>query len=200
MISGIYNSNNDGTVQGMNGVNAPFGKKEEETVKLLGTKEENTEEEAYKLDFSSSAWEKLNKEEDKLGKKEEKSGKEDGENGKEDEKLSEEDQRKVEELKKIDKEVHAHEQAHLNAAGGYARGGASYDYVTGPDGKRYANGGHVNLDVSPEKEPEQTIRKAEVLQKAALAPAQPSPEDKQIASDAAKMAAEARQQLAAEGR
>ncbi|MCL2281748.1 MAG: hypothetical protein FWC26_00340, partial [Fibromonadales bacterium] len=98
--------------------------------------------------------------------------------------LSEREQKQVEELKKIDRKVKVHEQAHLSAAGGYARGGANYDYVTGPDGKRYANAGHVNLDTGPERTPEATIRKAETIRKAALAPADPSPSDRQIAADA----------------
>jgi hypothetical protein len=113
--------------------------------------------------------------------------------------LSEEDLRKVEELKKIDKKVHVHEQAHLSAAGGYARSGANYDYVTGPDGNRYANAGHVDLDVSKEKTPEATIRKANVIQKAALAPADPSPADRQIAANAAKMASDAQKEIAERG-
>ncbi|GBU25953.1 hypothetical protein R83H12_02622 [Fibrobacteria bacterium R8-3-H12] len=104
---------------------------------------------------------------------------------------------KVEELK-IDKKVHVHEQAHLSAAGGYARGGANYDYVTGPDGNRYANSGHVNLDTGREKTPEATIIKANIIQKAALAPADPSPSDRQIAANAAKMAADAQKEIAEE--
>jgi len=110
--------------------------------------------------------------------------------------LSEEDQRKVEELKKIDKRVHTHEQAHLSAAGSYASGGASYDYVTGPDGNRYANSGHVNIDTSREKTPEATIIKANIIQKAALAPADPSPADRQIAANALKMAMDAQKEIA----
>jgi len=119
-------------------------------------------------------------------------------NKKGEQELSEEELRMVEELKKIDKRVHTHEQAHLSAAGGYARGGAHYDYVRGPDGNKYANSGHVNLDTSREKTPEATIRKANIIQKAALAPADPSPADKQIAANAAKMAVDAQQELAEE--
>jgi len=125
---------------------------------------------AYDLSFSEEGWEVFDK-------------------------LSEEDQRKVDELEKIDKKVRIHEQAHLSAAGGYARGGANYDYVTGPDGKRYASSGHVNIDTSPEKTPEATIRKADIVRKAALAPADPSPADRQIATDAEKMKAEAQKEL-----
>jgi len=129
-----------------------------------------SENSAYNLSFSEEGWNALDK-------------------------LSEEDQRKIEELEKIDKKVHVHEQAHLSAAGGYARGGANYDYVTGPDGKRYASAGHVNIDTSPEKTPEATIRKADIVRKAALAPADPSPSDRQIAADAEKMKAEAQKEL-----
>jgi len=140
----------------------------------------------YELSFSDEGWEALDK-----GDKKERdiSGRE---------KLSEENQRKVDELEKIDRKVRAHEQAHLNAAGGYAQGGASYDYVTGPDGKRYANSGHVNIDTSPERTPEATIRKADVVYKAALAPAEPSPSDRQIAANAAKMKLDAQKKLEAQ--
>ncbi|MCL2100317.1 MAG: hypothetical protein FWH22_01220 [Fibromonadales bacterium] len=157
-----------------------------------GNFEENsTKKEAYELSFSEEGWKVLGerKAEDEDKKERDISGKE---------KLSDEEQRKVEELKKIDRKVRIHEQAHLSAAGGYARGGANYNYVTGPDGQKYANGGHVNLDVSPEKDPEATIRKAEVIRRAALAPADPSPSDKQIAAEAAKMSQEAQRQLAEE--
>jgi hypothetical protein len=41
--------------------------------------------------------------------------------------LSEEEQQQFEELAKRDLEVRQHEQAHLAAAGGHARGGSSYE-------------------------------------------------------------------------
>jgi hypothetical protein len=154
--------------------------------------QQNEKKEAYNLSFSDEAWNVLGSEEEKKPENE-KNDERDAFGRKE---LSSEEERQVDELKKIDRDVKAHEQAHLSAAGGYARGGAQYDYVTGPDGNRYANGGHVNLDTSPEKEPEATIRKAEIIRKAALAPANPSPSDRKIAADAAKMAADAQQELA----
>ncbi len=40
-------------------------------------------------------------------------------------------------LQARDHEVRAHEQAHLGAAGQYARGGANFTYQHGPDGKSY---------------------------------------------------------------
>jgi hypothetical protein len=148
-----------------------------------GFEHSNEEDLGYKLSLSDENW-KL------LGNK----GK--NEDDKDNDEFSEEDLKKIEELKKIDKKVHIHEEAHLSAAGGYARGGANYDYVEGPDGKRYANGGHVNLDTGKEKTPEATIRKANVIQKAALAPADPSPADRQIAAGATKMAADAQKEIA----
>ena len=64
--------------------------------------------------------------------------------------LTQEELKIITELQKRDKEVRAHEQAHLAAAGQYAAGGASFSYSTGPDGKRYANGGSVPIDLGKE--------------------------------------------------
>ena len=62
-------------------------------------------------------------------------------------------------LQQRDQEVRTHERAHLAAAGGLAVSGASFSYVTGPDGKRYANGGEVGISVGTEATPEATIQK-----------------------------------------
>ena len=113
--------------------------------------------------------------------------------------LTEEEQKQVDELKARDAEVKAHEQAHIAAGGSYVRGGASYDYQTGPDGKKYAVGGEVSIDTSPvEGDPQATIYKAQVILKAALAPAEPSRQDKSVASQARQMMASARKELMAE--
>lgn len=113
--------------------------------------------------------------------------------------LSETDFRVIAELKKIDRGVRAHEAAHLAAAGGLARGGASFTYTKGPDGQRYAVGGEVSIDTSPERDdPEATILKAQRIQAAALAPAQPSDADRAVAASAAQMATTARAEIAAE--
>jgi len=109
--------------------------------------------------------------------------------------LSPEAQRQGRELAARDREVRAHEQAHLSAAGPYARGGAHFEYQTGPDGRRYAVGGEVSIDASAEDEPEATIRKAQVVRAAALAPAEPSAQDRQVAAAATKMEADARAEL-----
>jgi hypothetical protein len=113
--------------------------------------------------------------------------------------LSREEQQRVESLEQRDREVRAHEAAHLAASGGHARGGAHFSYKRGPDGKLYAVGGEVGIDVSAVSgDPEATIRKAQAIQRAALAPAEPSGQDRSVAAQAAAMAAQARQRLARE--
>lgn len=110
--------------------------------------------------------------------------------------FTEEEQKQIDELKSRDREVKTHEQAHIAAGGSYVLGGASYDYQTGPDGKQYAVGGSVNIDTSPVKgNPEATIAKAQVVIKAALAPAEPSGQDQKVASAARQMMSEARKEL-----
>lgn len=114
--------------------------------------------------------------------------------------LSEADLRIVEQLKQRDREVRAHEMAHVAAGAGVVTSGASYSYETGPDGRRYAVGGEVGINVSPGRTPEETLSRAEKIRAAALAPADPSGQDRQIAARASRMAAEARVELATRGR
>lgn len=117
------------------------------------------------------------------------------------EELSEDEKQQVEELKQRDREVRRHEQAHVAAGGQYVRGGASFEYTTGPDNKRYAVGGEVSIDTSEvADDPEATIRKAQVVYRAALAPAEPSGQDRSVASAAKRMEGEARRDLAEERR
>lgn len=114
--------------------------------------------------------------------------------------LSAQEKRVVQELRQRDLEVRQHEQAHMAAAGGYARGGANYSYTVGPDGKRYATGGEVSIDVSAEANPEATIRKMEVVKRAAMAPPDPSAADRAVYAAAQKTEMAAQQQLAEERR
>ncbi|MGC9457380.1 MAG: putative metalloprotease CJM1_0395 family protein [Halothiobacillaceae bacterium] len=112
-----------------------------------------------------------------------------------DQTLDEREQAEVEQLKQREREVVAHENAHRAAGAGLVRGG-SYDYESGPDGKRYIVGGEVQIDTSPvPDDPAATIRKADQIVKAALAPADPSPADRAAASDARAMRAEAQVEL-----
>ena len=66
-----------------------------------------------------------------------------------DQKLSKEEQKEVKELERIDRQVKSRELTHRAVAGSYARGSVSFDYVTGPDGKKYAKEGHINIDSRP---------------------------------------------------
>lgn len=104
---------------------------------------------------------------------------------------SQEEQRQIQELKKTDREVKAHEAAHANVGGQYA-GAPSYEYVTGPDGRRYAVAGSVPIDTSKVAgDPQATIEKMRQVQRAALAPADPSSQDLKVAAMAAQIANQA---------
>lgn len=111
-------------------------------------------------------------------------------------KLSEEELRKIQQLRERDREVRAHEQAHIAAGGRYVRGPAHYEYERGPDGRLYAVGGEVSLDISPvPDDPEATIEKMRVIKQAALAPAQPSAQDRLVAARADMEIQKAMQEL-----
>jgi hypothetical protein len=114
--------------------------------------------------------------------------------------FSKEQQQEVKELAARDREVKAHEAAH-KAAGGNLTGPASFSYTTGPDGKRYATGGEVSINTSEMPgDPQATLLKANRIRAAALAPAEPSGQDRKVAALAAQMAADARAELAKQKR
>lgn len=114
-----------------------------------------------------------------------------------DSQLSEKEKEKVEKLKKEDQRVRAHENAHKSAAGNLSAGGPNYKFKIGPDGKKYAIGGHVRIDISEvPDDPDATIRKAQKVKAAALAPADPSAQDLKVVMQAARMEAGARLELA----
>lgn len=100
-------------------------------------------------------------------------------------------------LKQRDIEVRNHEAAHMAAAGAFG-GGASFSYVTGPDGNRYAVGGEVPVRMVGGRTPEEAIRNAAQVRAAALAPAEPSGQDQAVAAAASAMEADARAELAAQ--
>jgi hypothetical protein len=104
------------------------------------------------------------------------------------------DQKLISELSARDREVRAHEQAHAAIGGRYA-GAPQYTYQRGPDGVSYAVGGEVSIDVSEAATPRETILKMQVVRRAALAPAEPSSQDRRVAAKAASIEANARQQL-----
>jgi hypothetical protein len=100
------------------------------------------------------------------------------------------------ELASIDGAVRAHEQAHLAALGVYAQTGAEYDYLITADGRRYAVGGSVSVNLQPVPgDPEATIRKARALIMAAYSPTSPSGPDMRVAAEAYRMEMEAVRQL-----
>ncbi|NPA29143.1 MAG: hypothetical protein GXO33_03065 [Epsilonproteobacteria bacterium] len=98
-------------------------------------------------------------------------------------------------LQARDTQVRSHEAAHLAAAGGIATGGASYTYQEGPDKRQYAVGGEVPIAVSPGKDPEETVRKMRQVAAAAMAPADPSPQDYAVAASARAEELKALQEL-----
>jgi len=111
--------------------------------------------------------------------------------------LTEAERKQVEELRRRDREVRAHEQAHLAAAGGQAVGGAHYEFEGGPDGRRYAVGGRVNIRLEQDPgNPRATLQKAMSARAAATAPADPSGADLSVAAAASQMAAQASRELA----
>lgn len=106
----------------------------------------------------------------------------------------------VSQLKARDREVRVHEQAHVAAGGQYVTSGPIYQYQTGPDGNKYAVGGEVGIDTSPiSGDPQATLQKAIQIQAAALAPAEPSAQDRKVASAAAQMASQARAEIVEQG-
>ncbi|MEJ8473173.1 putative metalloprotease CJM1_0395 family protein [Roseibium algae] len=111
--------------------------------------------------------------------------------------LSKEEKKQVDDLKQRDREVRAHEQAHARAGGAHA-GAPSYTFQQGPDGQRYAIGGEVSIDTSSERTPEATIRKMQIVMRAATAPAEPSSQDLKVAQQARSQMAAAQAEARAE--
>lgn len=110
-----------------------------------------------------------------------------------DQQLTEEERQEVSKLKARDREVRSHEQSHLAAAGAHALGRPTFQFTTGPDGKRYAVGGEVGIDTGEVTgDPRATIQKMQQVRRAALAPGNPSAQDRAVAARA--QAAERRAQ------
>ncbi|WP_020210809.1 putative metalloprotease CJM1_0395 family protein [Gilvimarinus chinensis] len=106
----------------------------------------------------------------------------------------------VSELAARDREVRAHERAHA-AVGGQFAGAPRYEYTRGPDGINYAISGEVSIDTSPvPNNPEATLEKAQQIQRAATAPAEPSAQDRRVAAQATQLAIQAQADIAAEAR
>lgn len=108
--------------------------------------------------------------------------------------LSEQEQQQVEQMRDRDREVRIHEQAHVAAAAGLA-GAPVYEYETGPDGRRYAVAGHVDLRSGGHSDPEKALQEAETVKRAALAPSSPSSTDRAVAAEASQEASQLRAEL-----
>lgn len=93
-----------------------------------------------------------------------------------------------------------HEEAHYREAGHLARSKPVLsDYVTGPDGKQYATGGHVMIDTSKTGDPEADLARGKIIVRAAEAPlsvdSELSQADKNVAAKGRKMIEESEQKL-----
>jgi|GEM_PF-1321990 len=109
--------------------------------------------------------------------------------------LTSEQQQQVEQLRRIDAQVRAHEAAH-QATGGNLVGGITFTYQMGPDGKQYAVGGDLPVDMSTSgSDPSTIISKMRQIESAAMAPADPSGQDFAVAAQAAQIESEARMEL-----
>ncbi len=103
----------------------------------------------------------------------------------------------VSNFKTAERKVISHEQAHSSVGGGLT-GSPSYSHTRGPDGKSYITGGEVSIDSSSAKTPEETVDKMARVRAAALAPSDPSPQDRAVASRASIVEAEARLEMSKE--
>lgn len=101
----------------------------------------------------------------------------------------------ISELKSRDQEVRTHEAAH-SSVGGSITGSPNFSYEQGPDGKRYAVGGEVSVDLSLVRgDPRATIAKMQKVHAAALAPVHPSIQDTRVASTATQLMLQAQSEL-----
>lgn len=112
--------------------------------------------------------------------------------------LEEAQLQELSDLKARDREVRAHEAAHQAVGGQYA-GSISFVYERGPDGAQYAVGGEVSIDTAPvQGDPQATIEKMRVVRAAALAPAEPSAQDRAVAAEAMQLMLQAQSELSTE--
>jgi hypothetical protein len=102
--------------------------------------------------------------------------------------------REISRLQQVQRSVQSHEMAHMTAGGAMA-GGITYRYAPGPDGKMYVVGGEVQISAKEGRTPEETIRNMQAVQRAAMAPADPSPQDLSTAAAASLIEQRARRLL-----
>ncbi|WP_420787228.1 putative metalloprotease CJM1_0395 family protein [Shewanella chilikensis] len=102
-------------------------------------------------------------------------------------------EREIDSLMKRDTQVRSHEQAHA-AVGGIHAGQPAFEFEKGPDGKRYAVEGEVQIDVSVVNgDPLATMAKMKQVYAAAMAPVDPSMADIRVAAEAMRKYNQARE-------
>ncbi|WP_243887672.1 putative metalloprotease CJM1_0395 family protein [Shewanella algae] len=103
-------------------------------------------------------------------------------------------EREIDSLMKRDTQVRSHEQAHA-AVGGIHAGQPAFEFEKGPDGKRYAVEGEVQIDVSVvNDDPLATMAKMKQVYAAAMAPVDPSMVDIRVAAEAMRKYNQAREE------
>ncbi|OIN08802.1 hypothetical protein BFS86_16615 [Shewanella algae] len=103
-------------------------------------------------------------------------------------------EREIDSLMKRDTQVRSHEQAHA-AVGGSHAGQPAFEFEKGPDGKRYAVEGEVQIDVSVVNgDPLATMAKMKQVYAAAMAPVDPSVADIRVAAEAMRKYNQAREE------
>lgn len=88
---------------------------------------------------------------------------------------------KSERLAEVAKTVNAHIRAHQSVSGGIT-GPSNTQKTMSPDGRLYTSSGDVEIRTNiVENDPDIKLLKARLIQRVALAPVDPSPQDHQIA-------------------
>ena len=90
------------------------------------------------------------------------------------------------------------EAAQMATGGMYIKGVPILSYETGPDGRRYVVAVKVQFDTAPAGSPEETLRKAQAIRRAASAASDPAAQDPAIVAAAAMLELQARQELGKE--
>ena len=103
----------------------------------------------------------------------------------------------IRELQMTEQEVIVHEQAH-KSVGGSLTGTVSYTYTQGSDDRRYIDDGEVSIQSKEGSTTEETIAILERVRAAALAPAEPSPQDLRVAASASSQIQQVRGEIATE--
>jgi len=106
-----------------------------------------------------------------------------------------EERQRLRELRARDREVRSRETAQDAVAGRLAPGSPRFQYEIGPDGRRYAVSGGVNVRIPPTANPEDSIQVARQAFRAATAPSTPSVHDRVVARQATSLLNVARQRL-----